>query len=175
MAQLVDYDPNQHLDDLRRLLTAYLEEGSISLKEAGLEEDVPAVVADDLAHPERFRPPAGRMLLVVDDGAVLGCGALRTIGPGVAEIKRMYLSPETRGRGFGRMLLDALVAEARGQGCHEVRLDTGWFMTDAQRLYRAAGFTECEPYAESEIPADFDARWKYMRRDLKTEPRSPEM
>ena len=51
-------------------------------------------------------------------------------------------------------------------GCHEARLDSGWFMTDAHRLFRAAGCTECEPYLESEIPPDFDARWVSMRRGL---------
>jgi GNAT superfamily N-acetyltransferase len=166
MAEIIDYVPKQHMESLRRLLTAYLEEGSNSLKEASLEEDIPAVVEDDLAHTERFAPPNGRFLLVVEDGGVLGCGALRLIAPGVAEIKRMYLRPDARGRGLGWALLDRLVAEARSQGCHEARLDTGWFMTDAQRLYRAAGFTECEPYAESEVQADFDPRWMYMRRDL---------
>jgi hypothetical protein len=34
-------------------------------------------------------------------------------------------------------------------------------MTDAHRLYCAAGFEECAPYAESEVPAYFDPRWKY--------------
>jgi GNAT superfamily N-acetyltransferase len=166
MTEFIAYDPKQHTESLRQLLTAYLEEGSISLKEAGIEEDITAVVEDDLTHVEQFAPPAGRLLIVVDDGIALGCGALRIIAPGVAEIKRMYLRPDARGRGLGRMLLDRLIAEARNQGCHEARLDTGWFMMDAQRLYRAAGFTECEPYAESEVPADFDPRWIYMRRDL---------
>ncbi|HYP60810.1 MAG TPA: hypothetical protein VEQ36_10335, partial [Thermomicrobiales bacterium] len=55
---------------------------------------------------------------------------------------------------------------ARDMGCHEARLDSGWFMTDAHRLYRAAGFTECEPYPESEIPPNFDSRWVSMRRAL---------
>jgi GNAT superfamily N-acetyltransferase len=172
MAELTEYDPAQHAAALERLLTAYLEEGLVSLRAAGLDEvdEVPTIVADDLARPDRFRPPHGARLLVDDAGAFVGCGALRVIAPGVAEIKRMYLDPSTRGRGLGRLLIEGLLAEARRLGCHEARLDTGWFMTDAQRLYRAAGFVECAPYAESEIPADFDARWVYMRRDLTTDP-----
>ena len=42
----------------------------------------------------------------------------------------------------------------------------GWFMTDTHLLYRAAGFAEYASYAESEVPADFDPRWKHMRLDL---------
>jgi GNAT superfamily N-acetyltransferase len=78
----------------------------------------------------------------------------------------MYLHPEARGKGIGRGLLAELLATARRMGCGEARLDTGWFMGDAHRLYRAAGFVECEPYPGSEVPPDFDARWKYMKLDL---------
>jgi GNAT superfamily N-acetyltransferase len=168
MAELIEYDPAQHAAALERLLTAYLEEGLVSLRAAGLDEvdEVPTIVANDLAHPERFQDPHGARLLVVDDGAVVGCGAMRLIAPGVAEIKRMYLDPGVRGRGLGRVLIEGLVAKVRRLGCHEARLDTGWFMTDAQRLYRAAGFTECEPYAESEIPAHVDPAGIEVRRDL---------
>jgi GNAT superfamily N-acetyltransferase len=166
MTELIDFDGDRHHDELRRLLTAYLEEAVPALMEVGIKEDIPGIVSDDLAHPEKFSPPNGRRLLGVDDGAVLGCGAMRVIGPGVAEIKRMYLQPEARGRGLGRMMIDGLLDSARDMGCHEARLDSGWFMTDAHRLYRAAGFTACDPYPESEIPPDFDARWVYMRRDL---------
>ena len=166
MADLVDYEPTLHEAVLRQLLTEYLEEGAASLREIGLEEDIPALVTEDLAHHARFTPPNGRQLLAFDGDVAVGCGAMRLIGPGVAEIKRMYLQPNARGRGLGRMLLDGLLHEARALGCHEARLDSGWFMTDAHRLDEAAGFTECEPYQESEVPEDFDARWKYMRLGL---------
>jgi hypothetical protein len=46
-------------------------------------------------------------------------------------------------------------------------------MSDAHRLYRAAGFEDCAPYAGSEVPADFDPRWKSMRLDLNQELPSP--
>lgn len=168
MVALIDYDA-AHEETLRALWTAYLEEGAISLREAGYEEDVPAVVAADLADIEQFRPPDGRLLLAVDGGEAVGCGAVRVIAPGVAEVKRMYLRPEARGRGIGRSLLEELLDTARRFECREARLDTGWFMTDAHRLYRAAGFEECAPYDGSEVPADFDPRWKYMRLDLTPE------
>jgi GNAT superfamily N-acetyltransferase len=168
MVAFIDYDA-AHEEALRALWTAYLEEGSIPLREAGFEEDVPAVVAADLAGIGQFQPPDGRLLLAIDRGEAVGCGAVRVIAPGIAEIKRMYLRPEARGRGIGRALLDELLATARRFDCREARLDTGWFMTDAHRLYRAAGFEDCAPYAGSEVPADFDPRWKYMRLDLNPE------
>lgn len=168
MVALIDYDA-AHEETLRALWTAYLEEGAIPLREVGHEEDVPAVAAADLADIEQFRPPDGRLLLAVDGGEAVGCGAVRVIAPGVAEVKRMYLRPEARGRGIGRSLLEELLDTARRFECREARLDTGWFMTDAHRLYRAAGFEECAPYDGSEVSADFEPRWKYMRLDLTPE------
>jgi GNAT superfamily N-acetyltransferase len=167
---LIDYDGDVHNETLRTLWTEYLEEAAVPLKEIGYEEDVPAIVAEDLATTGQFRPPEGRLILAIDGDEAFGAGAMRVIGPGVAEIKRMYFRPAARGRGIGRALLHELLATARGFGCHEVRLDTGWFMTDAHRLYRAAGFEECEPYAGSEVPADFDPRWIYMRLALTAPP-----
>ena len=165
MVAFIDYDA-AHGEALRALWTAYLEEAAAPLREVGFEEDIPTAVAADLANLGQFRPPDGRLLLADAEGEAVGCGAVRMIAPSIAEIKRMYLRPEARGRGIGRALLEELLATARGFGCREARLDTGWFMTDAHRLYRAAGFEDCAPYAGSEVPADFDPRWKYMRLDL---------
>jgi GNAT superfamily N-acetyltransferase len=166
MVALVDYDADAHEAELRALWTAYLEDSAVHLREKWVLADVPAYVTADLARIGQFQPPDGRLLLAVDDGVALGCGAVRVVAPGVAEVKRMYLRPEARGRGIGRALLQELLGTARCFGCREARLDTGWFATDAHRLYRAAGFDEYVPYAESEVPADFDPRWKYMRLDL---------
>jgi GNAT superfamily N-acetyltransferase len=167
MATLVDYDPARHADALRELWTAYVAEVAVSLREeAGLAVDPPAVAARLLALNDGLRPPTGRLLLAVDGDAVVGSGAVRVIAPGVAEVERMYLRPAARGRGLGRAILAELLATARGLGCREVRLDTGWFMTDAHRLYRAAGFVECAPFPDFEARPELAARWVYMTLDL---------
>ena len=99
-----------------------------------------------MRHLNQFAPPAGRLLLVIEDAAVLGCGGLRPmIAPGVAEIKRMYLRPEARGCGLGRQLLEALLAASRQEGYQQVRLDTDGLMPAAVQLYRTAGFVPCDP------------------------------
>jgi ribosomal protein S18 acetylase RimI-like enzyme len=167
MAKLIDYAPDRHEADLRALWTTYLEEGATPVKEElGIEMDIPTIVENDLRHLVQFSPPAGRLLLAVEGDAVLGCGCLRRLAPEIAEVKRMYLRPEARGRGIGRQLLAGLLDAARQAGYREARLDSGQFMTDAHSLYRAAGFIPCDPYPESEIPAEFHDRWLFMRRDL---------
>jgi GNAT superfamily N-acetyltransferase len=167
MAELVHFIPGKHDADLEEVLTAFIEEGAARLERVfGITQDIPAAVDNVAHHLKQFTPPAGRLLLVVDGEAVLGCGGLRPIAPGVAEIKRMYVRPEVRGRGLGKQLLDALLTAARQQGYREARLDTHGLLPAAPQLYLAAGFTLCEPYPESEIPMELHDRWLFMRRDL---------
>lgn len=101
--------------------------------------------------PAAFEPPAGVLLVVVDDdGAAVGCGGIRRIADGPAgvryEVKHLYLRPETRGRGWGRLLLDDLERRAREWDAAELVLDTHHSLTAAAGLYSASGFTAIEPY-----------------------------
>jgi len=62
--------------------------------------------------PESFDPPAGVFLIVADEGELAGCGGIRRIPDGPRgiryEVKHLFLRPATRGRGWGRLLLDEL-------------------------------------------------------------------
>ena len=70
----------------------------------------------------------------------MACGAVRVIGAGIAEIKRMYVAPQARGRGLGRTLLVALEQAAAELGCDRARLDTAATLTEAVGLYGSAGY-----------------------------------
>ena len=112
-----------------------------------------------------YRAPGGTFLLVVsDDGAVLGCAGLRTIATDaygdVAEIKRMWVSPLLRGQGAGRALLERLHEEVRHLGLGSVVLDSKRDLLDARRLYLAAGYVEVPRYNDN---ADATV---WMRLDL---------
>jgi putative acetyltransferase len=74
------------------------------------------------------------------DGSALGCGALRLLEPGVAEIKRMYTRPDARGRGIARAVLERLEDEARARGIGVLRLETGPMQPEAHRLYETGGY-----------------------------------
>ena len=97
----------------------------------------------------------GRLFLASAGTDVIGCACARTIRPGLAEIKRVYVRPHQRGSGTGRALMQTLIADLRDAGYTAIRLDTGTFMTAAQKLYRSFGFTDIEPYEESETPKEF--------------------
>lgn len=101
-----------------------------------------------------FTPPEGVFLVVVDDdGASAGCGGIRRLdghaGGSRYEVKHLYLRPQTRGRGWGRMLLAALEARAVGFGATELVLDTHHSLTAAAGLYASAGFSTIEPYNDN--------------------------
>jgi GNAT superfamily N-acetyltransferase len=96
-------------------------------------------------------PPSGTDVAVVlvawdDEGSPLGCGALRPLEPGAAELKRMYVVPAARGRGVSRLLLDGLEAAARTRGWTTLRLETGPRQPEAAGLYTAAGYSRVGPF-----------------------------
>lgn len=104
--------------------------------------------------PSAFVPPAGVFVVLDDDeGAAAGCGGIRLIAPGPLgvryELKHLYLRPSTRGRGWGRLLVDDLVTRARVFGAAELVLDTHHSLEAAGALYARTGFTPIEPYNDN--------------------------
>ena len=73
-------------------------------------------------------------------GVAVGCGGLRPLTAGGAEIKRMYVRPESRGKGASVAILQALEAAARGLGLAELVLETGTAQPDAIRFYERNGY-----------------------------------
>lgn len=97
-------------------------------------------------------PDGYEAILVARDGdEVVGCVALRSLGDGVCEMKRLYVRPAGRGSGAGRALAEAIVDEARQLGYRTMRLDTLPTMGAAQALYRSLGFVETVRYNENPI------------------------
>ena len=93
------------------------------------------------ATPADFAPPRGAFLVGFDrHGAAVCGGGVKGLDGEAAEIKRMYVVPEARGRGLAKALLAALEDAARDLGYGIVRLDTGPRQPHAQRLYEAAGY-----------------------------------
>jgi ribosomal protein S18 acetylase RimI-like enzyme len=134
---------------------------------AGLDEAPPTFEgfeAELASLPGVFSPPAGRLLLATVDGRAAGCIALKPHHGDAAELKRLYVSPSSRGLALGERLVATLVAEARAAGYRRIVLDSHMSMTRAHDLYRAAGFHTVP------VPEDFPASLKpivvFMELDL---------
>jgi DNA-binding MarR family transcriptional regulator/GNAT superfamily N-acetyltransferase len=91
-------------------------------------------------------PPSGAFLLARIDAQPAGCGALKSLAPGVAEIMRMWVDRGHRGLGIGARLLDALEKRAAELGHWTVRLYTNRSLREAQAMYRARGYVEIPRY-----------------------------
>jgi putative acetyltransferase len=76
----------------------------------------------------------------------IGCGALVLARDGSAEIKRMFVLPEARGRDIGRRILEQLEDASRAEGITVIRLETGIHQPEAIGLYRSAEFVEIGPF-----------------------------
>ena len=101
--------------------------------------------------PGSYAPPKGRLLLASVTGHAAGCVGIRSIEPGICEMKRLYVPPNFRGRGIGQRLASAAIHEAREAGYKVVRLDTLDSMKSAQNLYQELGFRPIAPYYHNPV------------------------
>jgi len=90
--------------------------------------------------------PQGVILVAELDNTIVGCGMTHQIGPGISEMKRVFVRDHARGHGAGRKICLALMDHARAQGYRLLRLDTSKSLMAARALYTALGFRERGPY-----------------------------
>ena len=83
-----------------------------------------------------------------DEGTLVGCGGVQLFDDGYGEIKRMYVRPAYRGRGYAKQMLDHLADYTRRQGTPLLRLETGIHQHAAIALYERAGFKSIPPFGE---------------------------
>ena len=99
-------------------------------------------------HPDEMVAFPGVFLLARYEGEVVACGAVRPLEAGLAEIKRMYVLPTARRRGFARRLLEELEQVARDLDVRVLRLETGVNQPESVALYEGAGYRQIAPYGE---------------------------
>jgi ribosomal protein S18 acetylase RimI-like enzyme len=134
------------LEEVRALFLEYAGSLGFSLCFQGFDEELRAL-------PGMYAPPRGRLLLASEDDRPAGCVGLHPWAADAAEMKRLYIRPAFRGRGLGRILTEAALAEARSIGYRSVRLDTiPSLMQPAIALYRELGFREIPAYRANPIP-----------------------
>lgn len=96
--------------------------------------------------PGQYAFPKGCIYIALDANQPIGCVALRDLGQGICEMKRLYVKPYYRGQKVGKLLAEVVIKAARDMGYDYMRLDTIPSMKQANMLYKALGFKQIAPY-----------------------------
>jgi len=94
----------------------------------------------------QYNKPKGALLLAYANKRAVGCVAIRDLGNGIAELKRMFVLPEFQGLGIGRKMMVTIIDVAKELDYKTMRLDTLAGMSGALKLYRDFGFYEIPAY-----------------------------
>lgn len=155
---LVSPTTEAELDAVRALFREYAQSLKVDLCFQNFEAEL-----HDL--PGEYAAPRGALLLATMGGQFAGCCALRPLDTvdyaNACEMKRLYVRPEHRGRGLGRVLAEATLDAARQQDYDCILLDTLDDMESARALYQELGFVEVPPYYYNPIPGAH-----YLKADL---------
>jgi len=144
MLTIEEVSSGAELEEVRSLFREYADSLGVDLCFQGFDQELRTL-------PGEYLRPKGRLLLARWKNQVAGCVALREIGPGVCEMKRLYLRPAYRSLGIGRTLALRCVSEASTAGYQSMRLDSLPSMTSALTLYRELGFQEIPPYRNNPV------------------------
>ena len=150
MAKAYSTDISCYLDDtdiltVRSLFMEFAENLGVDLCFQGFQQELDGLPGD-------YAPPDGRLLIAIDGDRAAGCVAIRKLGDGICELKRLYVQPGYRGQGLGRRLAEAVIAEARAIGYRKMRLDSLTSLKEAAGLYRSLEFVEIPPYRYNPLP-----------------------
>jgi len=148
MLKILEANTPQEIATARELMMEYANWVEFNLCFQGFEEELRTL-------PGKYAPPRGRLLLALWEQKVAGMIALRPMGSGgesLCEMKRLFVRPEFRGHGIGRLLAERVIAEAVEIGYKRMRLDTiAGKMDSAIAMYRELGFAETAPYYETPV------------------------
>ncbi|SFP69879.1 putative acetyltransferase [Amycolatopsis arida] len=99
---------------------------------------------------DALRRPEVTFWSVLDGDEVVGCGAIKRLDAGHAELKSMRTTPARKRSGIGSLLLEHIITEATRRGFARLSLETGSaeFFRPARKLYEKFGFRYCEPFAD---------------------------
>lgn len=134
---------------VRLLFEAYERALGFSLEFQNFDEELEQL-------PGRYAAPGGCILLAYQGEQPVGCVALRSLAPGICEMKRLFVLPDARGLHVGRALAVVVIEQARALGYRKMRLDTIEALRQANALYAALGFQPIAAYCHNPFP---DARF----------------
>lgn len=99
-----------------------------------------------------YSPPDSRLFLLIVGSEAAGCVIVKRLSSEDFELKRMYIDPQHRGKGYSQAMLDMAIGTARNMGAKRLLLDTDSTMTNAMHLYEKNGFRQIPAYYKSPLP-----------------------
>lgn len=129
----------EELEEVREIFIEYANFLKVDLCFQDFEKELQTLY-------EVYAPPMGCIILAKQEKQVMGCIALKPIGEGICEMKRLYVRPEARGQYLGKKLVEELVDFAKKAGYNTMKLDTITSLKEAIKLYESKGFIKTEPY-----------------------------
>lgn len=148
MMNIIHAESPTEIDTVRRLFREYEAYLNVDLCFQQFESELAGL-------PGRYAPPSGTLLLAMDGQKAVGCGALRpldAIQDPACEMKRVYVSPGSRGLGIGRRIIERLIREGEELGYAAILLDTLDRLKAAIHLYESLGFVRTAPYYDNPLP-----------------------
>ncbi|MEP6947429.1 MAG: GNAT family N-acetyltransferase [Acidobacteriota bacterium] len=141
--KIIQAETPEQIDAARRLFREYETSMDLDLCFQGFEAELAEL-------PGKYALPRGRLLIAFIDKDAAGCIALRDLGDGVCEMKRLFVRSRFRGQKVGRYLIEQVIRNAREIGYSRMRLDTAPAkMAKAVQLYESHGFREIPAYYDN--------------------------
>jgi ribosomal protein S18 acetylase RimI-like enzyme len=135
----------EQIEAARELFNEYATELAINMCFQNFDEELRTL-------PGKYAPPDGRLLLAYTDEELAGCIALRKLDDRTCEMKRLFIRPKFRAKGYGRKMIDSLIEQARDIGYERMWLDSLPGKMDAAiALYRQLGFKDIPAYYDNPL------------------------
>jgi putative acetyltransferase len=135
----------EQIEEVRKLFREYERFLNVDLCFQKFEEELAGL-------PGKYAPPEGALFIAVDGKKTAGCVALRKLEDGICEMKRLFVRPQFRGQGVGRLLAKRIIDEAVALGYKVMRLDTLDRLTEAMSLYESLSFKRIDAYYDNPLP-----------------------
>jgi ribosomal protein S18 acetylase RimI-like enzyme len=139
MIKIVEANTKEFVKRVKELIREYALSLEFDLQFQDFDKEI-----EDF--PGQYASPTGCLYIALDENQPIGCVALRDLGQGICEMKRLYIKPLFRGQKVGKLLAEIIIKTARDMGYDYMRLDTVPSMKQANMLYNTLGFKQIEPY-----------------------------
>lgn len=159
---------DDHCSSVQEMIQAYFRcSNAISIEQYDLSFDIDSMLNDFMESLHHYTEEKnGRLYLIQNDDEYIGLGGFHAIDPSTAELKRFYVKPQFRKKGYGKKLLTQLMDDAKSFGYSKLVLESVRYLKAAHRIYDEFGFTERGPYHGAEHGPNSTSIIYYMEKEL---------